>query len=107
MLQACDNKSIPEYHTLQILEILPTVDCTKPKIALSLMSLNDNDFGDRIVMDRNEFESESFQRVYQYLRRHATGESLDKFSYNNDSIEGTLTECLEIFLRYSFAGYIL
>ena len=50
--------------------MLPYVNCVKPKDALSLMAhkaISPNS----IVMDDIEFKSDSFQRVYQYLRRHA------------------------------------
>ena len=79
--------------------MLPTVDCVKPKIAHSLMSRDGADFGDRIVMDKKEFESGTFQRVYQYLRRHAAGNNLDRYSYTRGSVEGTPQDCLQILLR--------
>ena len=89
---------MPEHLTLQVLELLPTVNCLKPKIALSLMLQEESDFGNRIVMDKKEFESQTLQRVYQYLRRHTVGSNLDVFFYNSGSTEGTPQDCLEIFL---------
>jgi hypothetical protein len=103
--ETCEDKSTPEYLTLQVLEMLPTVDCVKPKIAYSLMSHDGEDFGDRIVMNRQEFESDAFQRVYQYLRRHTAGNDLDKFSYKNDNTEGTPINCLEIFLNLALGFF--
>ena len=52
-----------------------------------------------IVMDEEEFRSESYQRVYQYLRRHITRTNLDRFSYSHESVEGTPHDCLQILLR--------
>ena len=96
--QTREKKSVPEHLTLQVLEMLPTVDCVKPKVAFSLMSRDGTDFGDRLVMDQGEFESETFQRVYQYLRRHAAGSNIDTFSYFRGTIEGTPHDCLQSFL---------
>ena len=79
-----------------MLEMLPTVTCVTPKIALSLMSRDETDLRDRIAMDEKEFKNETLQRVYQYLRRHAAGNNLDLFSYKSGIIEGTPQDCLEI-----------
>ena len=79
--------------------MLPTVNCISPKSALSLMSHEGTDYENRIVMDQKEFQSEMFQRVYQYLRRHTAGSNLDRFSYSEGSVEETPQHCLEIFLR--------
>ena len=98
-LKARETKSLPEHLTLQVLEMLPTVNCVKPKTALSLMSRDEADIGSRVVMDQDEFENETFQRVYQYLSCYAAGNDLDRFSYQRDSIEGTPQDCLQIFLR--------
>jgi hypothetical protein len=98
--ERCENKSIPEHLTLQVLEMLPTVTCVTPKIALSLMSRDETDLRDRIAMDEKEFKNETLQRVYQYLRRHAAGNNLDLFSYKSGIIEGTPQDCLEICHKY-------
>lgn len=79
--------------------MLPTVTCVKPKRALCLMSQSEADFRDIIVMDKKEFESETFQRVYQYLKRHTLGSNLDTFSYAMGSTEGTSDDCLQILLQ--------
>ena len=79
-----------------MLEMLPTVTCVTPKIALSLMSPDETDLRDRIAMDEKKFKNEALQRVYQYLRRHTAGNNLDLFSYNSGIIEGTPQDCLEI-----------
>jgi len=48
-------------------------------------------------MDREEFESAHYQRVYQYLWRHVEKINLDRFSYI-DNVEGNAVNCLEIIL---------
>ena len=50
-------------------------------------------------MDVEEFRSDPFQRVYQYLRRHVRSVSLDMFSYRPQSVEGAPAECLEVLLK--------
>jgi len=52
----------------------------------------------KVVMDRQEFESAHYQRVYQYLRRQVTGVNLDQFSYTGNK-EGDPTNCLETILQ--------
>ena len=49
------------------------------------------------TMDEGEFKSHAFQRVFQYLHRHAKCESLDEFSYM-ESMEGEPGECLQTLL---------
>lgn len=49
-------------------------------------------------MDEGEFRSASYQRVFQYVRRHIAGSNLDTFSYQN-TVEGTTEECVELLLR--------
>ena len=90
-------KSSPERFTLAVLEMLPCVKCLKPKHALPLMTRDIPD--DSIVMDKEEFESEAYQRVYQYLRRHVARTNLDRFSYAKGSVEGSPDDCLQIILR--------
>ena len=53
-----------------------------------------------ILTDKKEFESPMFQRTYQYLHRYISGLSLDKFSYEDNTVEGNIVECLNILLRY-------
>ena len=78
--------------------MLPSVNCVKPKHALSLMTHDILNGGD-VVMDKDEFRSEAFQRVYQYLRRHTAKTNLDKFSYSKGSVEDSPHDCLQIILR--------
>ena len=51
-----------------------------------------------VVMDDEEFKSNSYQRVYQYIRRFTTKQNLDSFSFNG-CVEGTPQDCLEIILQ--------
>jgi len=53
---------------------------------------------DKVLMDQMEFQSASYQRVYQYLKRHDAGENLDDFIYQS-SIEDTSADCLDIICR--------
>ena len=57
------------------------------KTALSLM-----------LMNEQEFQSDPYQRVYQYIRRHTAGRNLDEFTFNGVA-EGSTQDCLEILLR--------
>ena len=82
----------------KVLEILPTVTCVKPTDALSLMSLAVAD-STKIVRDQKTCSSETFQRVYQYLRRHVANSNLDSFAFDHNNIEGTPHDCLQILLR--------
>ena len=53
----------------------------------------------RIGMDDTEFKTPTFQRVYQYLRRQAKGQNLDRFLFQGTT-EGTVADCLSHFLKY-------
>ena len=99
-IQTCENKSIPECITLQVLEMLPTITCVSPRKALSLMSRNTADFRDRILMDQKEFRTEIFQRAYQYLKWYDSNSNLDIFSYTKGSVEGSPKNCLQMLLRF-------
>ena len=48
-------------------------------------------------MDEEEFRSSTFQRVYQYLRRHIAKYDLDDFLYTG-SVEGNPADCLYLLL---------
>ena len=45
------------------------------------------------------FRGTTFQRVYQYLRRHAENADLDNFTFQGRT-EGTTTDCLNLFIQY-------
>ena len=51
-----------------------------------------------IGMDDEEFKGPTIQRVYQYLRRHASEHNLDTFSYQDGTFEGNERDCLKIIL---------
>ena len=48
-------------------------------------------------MDDEEFRSSTFQRVYQYLRRHIAKFDLDAFSFSGVA-EGSAADCLSLLL---------
>lgn len=50
-------------------------------------------------IDEIEFRGPTFQRVYQYLRRHTVGDNLDTFSFTSGSVEGDIANFLTIVLR--------
>ena len=52
----------------------------------------------KVVMDKQEFGSSHYQRVYQYLQRHIKNINLDRFSYIGN-VEGNPANCLEIILQ--------
>ena len=52
----------------------------------------------KVVMDRQEFVSSHYQRVYQYLWRHIRKSDLDHFSYTGD-VEDNPADCLKIILQ--------
>lgn len=56
-------------------------------------------------MDDQEFHGATFQRVYQYLRRHIANMNLDHFQYLTTS-EGTPDDCLKLFLQYEILIFI-
>ena len=78
--------------------MLPSVKCISPKHALPLMTCGSVPEGS-IVMDEEEFKSEAYQRVYQYLRLHVMNHNLDQFSYIKGSIEGSTSDCLQVILK--------
>ena len=78
--------------------MLPSVKCFSPKHALPLMARGSVPEGS-ILMDEEEFRSEAYQRVYQYLRRHVMNHNLDRFSYSKESVEGSPNDCLQVILK--------
>ena len=50
-------------------------------------------------MDSEEFGYSTFQRVYQYLRRHETNSKLlNRFKYEG-RVEGDIADCLKYLLK--------
>ena len=52
----------------------------------------------RILMNDEEFKSDSYQRVYQYIRRYRAGKKLDEFNFQ-ETVEGSIENCLELLLE--------
>ena len=52
-------------------------------------------------VDAKEFKSEQLQRVYQYLKRHMSNVSLDRFTYvhNPEAIAEKPLDCLQLYLK--------
>lgn len=82
---------------LSVLEMLPQVNCLSPRNALSLMKSDSVD-ANEIMMNENEFKSDHFQRVYQYLHRHSNRADLDRFSYSSVYSEGNSQQCIKTIL---------
>ena len=66
--------------------------CYSPLDALQSEQLNLT--GEWLGMDRQEFQSEIFQRPYQYLLRYENEQDLDQFSYSEP--EGQLLICFTV-----------
>lgn len=49
-------------------------------------------------MDAKEFKSETYQRVYQYLKRHIAHQNLDRFTYV-EIVEGNPADCLTTIMQ--------
>ncbi|XP_039082113.1 E3 ubiquitin-protein ligase RNF213 isoform X2 [Hyaena hyaena] len=81
------------------LDIFPKVTCRPPKEVID-MELNREESSTDPGMDQRVFQSETFQRPYQYLKRFHEKENLDSFLYQEGCVEGTPEECLQYFLIY-------
>uniref|UniRef100_A0A673VDP0 Ring finger protein 213 n=1 Tax=Suricata suricatta TaxID=37032 RepID=A0A673VDP0_SURSU len=81
------------------LDIFPKVTCRPPKEVID-MELNSEECSRDPGMDQKVFQSETFQRPYQYLKRFHEKENLDSFLYQQGCVEGTPEECLQYFLIY-------
>ena len=103
--------------TISFFKLLPSVECVSPRqlqITTNLKGENVclcqhprqyavcillHNIANCVPMDEAMFQSPPYQRVYQYLHRHIAQKSLDKFSYQPGSVEGTTTKCLKVMLR--------
>ena len=47
------------------------------------------------------YRGATFQRVYQYLKRDKAGKNLDRFTYRDGAVEGTIEDLLTLILRYT------
>ncbi|KAM3618897.1 uncharacterized protein V6R79_000067 [Siganus canaliculatus] len=82
-------------------DIFPKVYCHPPKeiVALEIRREENPDMDiDDPLMDDEWFQSEAYQRPYQYLTRFKDKSNLDTFTYQG--VEGTHAECLQILLFY-------
>ena len=98
--------------TTTLFKLLPSVECVSPR-HLNAVQLQRKEctiiittfyfcifIANCVPMDEAEFCSHTYQRVYQYLRRHIAQISLDSFSYQPGSVEGSTADCLQILLRH-------
>ena len=78
--------------------MLPSVRCLSP---CEVSTLSKSVLADRashhLKMDQRQFESEMFQRPYQYLDRFSRNQNLDRFTYS--APEGTPDQCIKALLR--------
>ncbi|XP_067403324.1 E3 ubiquitin-protein ligase RNF213 isoform X3 [Emydura macquarii macquarii] len=81
------------------LDVFPKVTCKSPKEVMDMdVQRGPSQYCTEPGMDQEEFCSEAFQRPFQYLKRFGRGDNLDKFCYEEGSVEGTPGECLQLFL---------
>ncbi|CAK6972178.1 E3 ubiquitin-protein ligase rnf213-alpha-like isoform X5 [Scomber scombrus] len=83
------------------LDVFPKVNCRPPKEVMALEKRREEITemeSDDPLMDDKCFQSEAYQRPYQYLTRFHNNENLDKFIYQG--IEGSYAECIQILLIY-------
>ncbi|XP_077969852.1 E3 ubiquitin-protein ligase rnf213-alpha-like isoform X1 [Styela clava] len=81
-----------------ILQLLSKTTCISPKEVLKIYESGNSQIDSTVLMDQKEFESESFQRPYQYLMRYDSHKDLDKYRYQNPS--GSKKECIAVLLRH-------
>eukprot|EP00731_Ephydatia_muelleri_P024235 Em0016g506a len=87
----------PERCALALLELLPTIECVSPYEAHELMKSGQISGPEKRLMDDEEFRSSTFQRVYQYLRRHIAKYNLDEYSFTG-VVEGSAADCMFLLL---------
>lgn len=109
------DRMLRESRTLSLLDLLPSILCLSPHHALEHMqteSTSNHQFkefcafynffcyitDDSKAMDHKEFVSESYQRTYQYIRRHIGGQNLDNFTFGRN-VEGKASDCLNLILQ--------
>ena len=80
---------------IPLTNLLPTVSCGSPAEAQEFLSKgNVPRIGDPDIDDR-QFQSQDFQRAFQYLDRAAKGINLDLFKFNTEGVEGDHLSCLQ------------
>ncbi|VTJ87284.1 Hypothetical predicted protein, partial [Marmota monax] len=90
------NPHVPQF---SFLDIFPKVTCRPPSEVIA-MELSPERSVIEPGMDEREFQSATFQRPYQYLKRFHQKENLDTFHYQEGSVEGTPGECIQHLLIY-------
>ncbi|XP_045924674.1 E3 ubiquitin-protein ligase rnf213-beta [Micropterus dolomieu] len=87
---------------LGLLDILPTIQCRPPKEVKQLLANRDLLRKQNLdpLMDEQEFCSEGIQRPYQYLKLYKKNQNLDHFNYQERSITGDPSDCVNHFLSY-------
>ena len=76
--------------------ILPTAFCLSPY--QELHRCYPDVVASILTMDHKEFESEVFQRPFQYLSGYSTGKNLDYFSFSVP--RGNIADCIQELLKY-------
>ncbi|KAK7488216.1 hypothetical protein BaRGS_00020523, partial [Batillaria attramentaria] len=86
----------------QIFEILPSIQCWSPQDSLAIMhdpaSVPDYRNHDRLF-DQQKFQSEVYQRPYQYLAAYDKGREPQPYNKKGAAV-GTQNDCLTILLKY-------
>ncbi|XP_046860850.1 E3 ubiquitin-protein ligase rnf213-alpha-like [Xenia sp. Carnegie-2017] len=94
-----NTRNRPSRGKYSFIKFLPSIHCLSPREALrnmKLQRLGDTSF------DKEEFNSEEYQRAFQYLLRIKKGDNLDNFSYENDSCADVSdpVESLTVLIQY-------
>ncbi|XP_041429619.1 E3 ubiquitin-protein ligase RNF213 isoform X3 [Xenopus laevis] len=93
-------KPAPQMAQNIFMDFFPKISCCSPNEVLTKVTENQTGQNEDPGMDRKEFESECFQRPFQYLIRFEGKQSLDKFTYKEGSVEGNEAKCLQLFLLH-------
>ncbi|XP_068134510.1 E3 ubiquitin-protein ligase RNF213-like [Hyperolius riggenbachi] len=93
-------KSIPRILQNSFLDFFPKISCCSPKDVLARNTQTDIKGHGDPGMDTEQFQSECFQRPYQYLIRFYEKKDLDTFEYIEGCVEGDPASCLQMFLIY-------
>ncbi|XP_066547032.1 E3 ubiquitin-protein ligase rnf213-alpha [Amia ocellicauda] len=85
------------------LSIFPVVQCLSPNAVLKHLTETEKPHTSKReiqLMDKMEFNSDAYQRTYQYLTRYKKQDDLQKFTFKPGHREGTEKECLEWLLEF-------
>ncbi|XP_067673877.1 E3 ubiquitin-protein ligase rnf213-alpha-like [Haliotis asinina] len=84
-----------------LLEVLPDVHCWSPQDSLQILKtgIKPEEYGENdSLFDNIEFEGETYQRPFQYLKRWNSNKGLTNI--NPQVPEGTHEECLTVLLQH-------